>query len=414
MTANWTRQAGGLSADAAAETIIPSCPPQQELENKRKRWCRRAKSKRIHDYRSTAIEIMKLRKNSQCRFKWRPRLLAALLTLGLVLSVAASLYCNFVTVTLGFVPNGYTGDEVGVALWSFQGEDKRCQSFQDAYKLGGFSGDDDYSNWIVNGDIAWTIARCAAIVGFFFGAIALVCILLNLCDRYEPRLVDVLAYTVVIALVSEAAKLGLFFSTDLCVSDDFWYSTELDEYTGSTSCGMSLGAFICIGSIAVYFISGVLLIGYNARPEIDYYNYEENSLEELSVAGTGKTLSTQETSFLSSKQSQKWTGSQPPEKFHVEPILESPDEGFHETSSHMESHRRGSNMSSNVGSYSRTSYSEDRRRSSLFSEDEEEEEEDDYDAMQPLPQFHGSSRPRINARRMMDDDVSEISMDNNF
>eukprot|EP00984_Skeletonema_dohrnii_P022910 scaffold12013_cov129-Skeletonema_dohrnii-CCMP3373.AAC.3 len=80
----------------------------------------------------------------------------------------------------------------------------------------------------------------------------------------------------------------------------------------------------------------------------------------------------------------------------------------------MESHRRGSNMSSNVGSYSRTSYSEDRRRSSLFSEDEEEEEEEYYDAMQPLPQFHGSSRPRINARRMMDDDVSEISMDNTF
>ena len=69
-------------------------------------------------------------------------------------------------------------------------------------------------------------------------------------------------------------------------------------------------------------------------------------------------------------------------------------------------------MSSNVGSYSRTSYSEDRRRSSLFSEDEEEE--DGYDAMQPLPQFHGSSRPKINARRMMDDDVSEITMDNHF
>ena len=353
------------------------------------------------------------RKSSKrrCRLQWRPRLLAALLTVALVLSVAASLYCQFVTVTLGFVPDGYAGDKVGVALWSFQGPDGRCQSFQDAYNLGGFSnGDDNYSHWFANGDTAWMIARCAAFVGFIFGAIALVCILINLCGD-EPYLVDVLAYTVTIALVSEAAKIGLFFCIDLCVSGNFWYSVELDEYMGSTSCGMSYGAFICIGSITVYFISGVFLIAYNVRPEIDGHNCDENSLQEM------ETLSTHGTSLLSSnQQSQNWTGSLSPTEFRTEPILESVDDG-------MNSHRRqSSHMSSYVGSYNsnrrRSSlYSEksspDRRRSSLYSEAEYDEEGEDYDAMRPLPEFQRSNRPNP-PRRMMDDDVSAITMDNNF
>ena len=341
---------------------------------------------------------------SRCRLQWRPRLLAALLTLALVLSVAASLYCDFVTVTLGFVPDGYAGDEVGVALWSFQGPDGRCLSFQDAYNLGGFSnGDDNYSQWFANGDIAWMIARCAAIVGFVFGAIALICIFINLCGD-EPHLVDVLAYTVIIALVSEAAKLGLFFFTDLCFSGNFWYSVELDEYMGSTSCGMSQGAFICVGSIALYFVSGVFLLAYNARPEIDGYNYDENSLQELSVAGK-TTLSSQETSLLSSgKQSQLWKGSQ----FRIEPILENVDNGF---DANMNSHHRwSSHISSNVGSSN-----SGKRQSSLYNEAdycEAGDEDEYYDAEQPLPEFERPHRP--NARRMMDDDVSAITMETNY
>lgn len=339
---------------------------------------------------------------SRCRLQWRPRLLAVLLAVALVLSVAASLTCDFVIVTLGFVPDGYAGDEVGVALWSFQGPDGRCQSFQDAYNLGGFSnGDDNYSHWFANGDTAWMIARCAAIVGFVFGAIALVCILINLCGD-EPHLVDVLAYTVIIALVSEAAKIGLFFCIDLCVSGNFWYSVELDEYKGSTSCGMSPGAFVCIGSITLYFISGVFLIAYNVRPEIDSYNHDENSLQEMTLAG--KTLSTQGTSLLSSnQQSQKWTGSQSRTDFRIEPILETADDGF---GTDMNSHRR---QRSHMSSYVR-SIDSDRRRSSLYGEAEDEEE--DHDAMRPLPTFRRPRRP--NARRTMDDDVSAITMDNNF
>jgi len=346
------------------------------------------------------------RSQCQCSFKWRPRLLAALLTIGILLSIAGSLYCDFVTVTLGFVPSGYAGDEVGVALWSFLGPDRRCETFQDAYKLGGFiSGDSNYSNWFANGDMAWIIARCAAIFGFVFGAIALVCILINLCGD-EPHLVDVLVYTVLIASMSEAAKLGLFFCTNMCISEKFWYSVDLDEYMGSTSCGMSRGAFICIGSVFVYFVSGFLLIGYAVWPEIDYYNfsYDENSLQELSVEGKTSSSSTQETSFLSSKQSQKWTRSQSPVECRMEPILESADdECISDTKCHR---RRSSHLSSNVESKSTKSYS-DRRQSSFSSETEEE----DLDAMQLVPEY----RPRRPiATRMMGDDVSAITMDNSF
>lgn len=350
------------------------------------------------------------RSQCQCGFKWRPRLLTVLLTVGLLFSIGGSLYCDFVTVTLGFVPSGYAGDEVGVALWSFLGPDRRCQTFQDAYKLGGFTTGDDniYSKWFANGDMAWIIARCAAIVGFVFGAIALVCILINLCGD-EPKLVDVLVYTAIVASVSEAAKLGLFVTTNLCISENFWYSVDLDEYMGSTSCEMSQGAFICIGSIAAYFVAGVLLIGYAVWPEIDSYkfNYDEESLQELSVE-EDTLSSTKETSFLSSRQSQKWAGSQSLVECRMEPIKESEDDEIISEISEMKCNRRGiSDLGSCVGSQSTNSYS-DRRQSSLYSEAEEEGEKD-FDA---LPELY---RPRIPvARRVMEDDVSTITLENNF
>lgn len=333
----------------------------------------------VDDYRSSTRRrrLMCGKSCHLCRFTWRPRLLAVLLALALVLSIVASLYCDFLSVTLGFVPQGYAGDVVGIALWSFEGPDMRCHSFRDAYELGGLSiGDESYSNWIANGDIAWTVARVLAMAGVVFGTIALVCMLLNLCEN-EPHVVDVLAYTVVIALVSEAAKLGLFFKIDLCVSANFWHSNEIDEYMGST-CGMSQGAFICIGSMVVYFISGVLLILYCARPKIDDYNYDENSLAEMTATIAGKTLSTQATSFQRSQKSQPsaWTS---------------------------DIRREGSHMSSHVGPYSTKSFS-DRRQSSQGYCNEAVEEGDD-DVMQPLPQFHGSSKPRLM------DDMSAVTMD---
>ncbi|KAL7457136.1 hypothetical protein ACHAWC_008620 [Mediolabrus comicus] len=319
-----------------------------------------------------------------CRFAWRPRLLTVLLMLAFVLSIASSLYCEFLSVRLGFVPQGYTNNEVGVSFWSFQGQDGKCKSFQEAYKLGGFSiGDTSYSNWITNDDLAWTISRVMAMVGVAFGVVALTCILINLCSS-EPHLVDVLAYTTVIAMVSEAAKVGLFFSTNLCRSQNFWYNDEKEEYVGSTSCVMSHGAFVCIASIAIYFISALLLIGYHARPKSDEYDYDVKSLEEMTEMG--KTYETQSTS------------------------------GFNQSSSNMGSHisRGGSHMSSQVGTSSHMNSHQSRSRNSTdvvpsyYDEVVEEEEED---TMRPLPQFQRSRIP--NARRQMDD-MSAITMDTTF
>ena len=215
-------------------------------------------------------------------------------------------YCDFLIVDLGFIPRGYEHNALGVALWSFEAADGKCQSFQEAYILGGFStGDDNYSRLIINGDTAWTIARCAAMIGSLFGTVGLACSLINVCRDDGPILVDVLAYTVIVALISEASKLGLFFTTELCVSEDFWYSSEMDKYMGSTSCTLSQGAYICIGSISVYFILSVFLVGYNAWPMID--DYDDSSLQELVFEEK-----TQATSFLT-EESQKstlptWTG----------------------------------------------------------------------------------------------------------
>jgi hypothetical protein len=314
-----------------------------------------------------------------CRFAWRPRLLTVLLMLAFLLSIASSLYCEFLSVRLGFVPQGYTNNEVGVSFWSFQGQDGKCKSFQEAYKLGGFSiGDTSYSNWITNDDLAWTISRVMAMVGVAFGVVALTCILINLCSS-EPHLVDVLAYTTVIAMVSEAAKVGLFFSTNLCRSQNFWYNDEKEEYVGSTSCVM-------------------LLIGYHARPKSDEYDYDVKSLEEMTEMG--KTYETQSTSLMHSISSKpRETRSQLHTEPRIDPISKNMDDhGFNQSSSNMGSHisRGGSHMSSQVG----TSSHMNGDVPSYYDEVVEEEEED---TMRPLPQFQRSRIP--NASRQMDDNL---------
>lgn len=351
-----------------------------------------------------------------CRFAWRPRLLTVLLMLAFVLSIASSLYCEFLSVRLGFVPQGYTNNKVGVSFWSFQGQDGKCKSFQEAYKLGGFSiGDTSYSNWITNDDLAWTISRIMAMVGVAFGVVALTCILINLCSS-EPHLVDVLAYTTVIAMVSEAAKVGLFFSTNLCRSQNFWYNDEREEYVGSTSCVMSHGALLCIASIAIYFISALLLIGYHARPKSDEYDYDVKSLEEMTEMG--KTYETQSTSLMHSISSKpRETRSQLHTEPRIDPISKNmDDDGFNQSFSNMGSHmsRGGSHMSSQVGSSHIMNSHPSRSRTSTdvvpsyYDEVVEEEEED---TMQPLPQFQSSRIP--NASRQMDD-MSAITMDTTF
>ena len=349
-----------------------------------------------------------------CKFTWRPRLVTIFLSSGLVLSTTSSLYCDFFKVALGFIPKGYDNDVLGVALWSFEAADGKCQSFKEAYILGGFStGDDNYSRLIINGDIAWTIARFAALVGSFFGTVGLVCSLINVC-RDGPILVDVLAYTAIVGLISEASKLGLFFTTELCVSEDFWYSYEIDEYMGATSCTLSQGAYVCIGSIAVYFISSVFLVAYNSWPMID--DHDDSSLQEM-VFGE-KTSTTQATSFLT-EQSQKthsppWTETQA--DFQNELVSENESnesDDFDRMDSGVESfHRRESEMSSQVEPYSATSYTDFRRRSSVeTSYSDRGEEAYDDTVMHALPQFNGPKKHT--ARRLMDD-VSAITMDASF
>lgn len=351
-----------------------------------------------------------------CRFAWRPRLLAVLLMLAFALSIASSLYCDFLSVRLGFVPQGYTNNQVGVSFWSFQGQDGKCKSFQESYKLGGFSiGDTSYSNWITNDDLAWTISRIMAMVGVAFGVVALTCILINLCSS-EPYLVDVLAYTTVIAMVSEAAKVGLFFSTNLCRSQNFWYNDEKEEYVGSTSCVMSHGAFVSIASIAIYFISAFLLIGYHARPKSDEYDYDVKSLEEMTQMG--KKYETQSTSLMHSSSSKSRESRS--RIMHTEPRIDPisnnmVDDGFNQSFSNMGSHisRGGSHMSSQVRSSHKNSHPSRSRTStdvvaSYYDEVVEEEEED---TMQPLPQFQSSRIP--NASRQMDD-MSAITLDTSF
>ena len=121
---------------------------------------------------------------------WRPRLIALAFTAGLGLSTVSSLDCHLVD----FGDGGS-----GIGLWSLSGPNGRCLSYQDAREYRAPStpplgtgaddfivadgvgittkedaGTNNYSMWLVNGDISWSLCRIMAILGAAFGLFATV------------------------------------------------------------------------------------------------------------------------------------------------------------------------------------------------------------------------------------------------
>eukprot|EP00804_Cyclotella_cryptica_P017411 CCRYP_016646-RB/>CCRYP_016646-RB protein AED:0.12 eAED:0.13 QI:0/0.75/0.8/1/0.5/0.4/5/1908/296 len=186
--------------------------------------------------------------------------------------------------TLGFTPNMYSTDVVDFGLWSFEGPDGACVSHRDAFQDFSWAVSVKTSmtwSWFINSDISWTTSRIFAITSFFFGTFSFVTALRNTCLS-EPWLVDVLIYTSTAAMLCEASKLGLFFGSNLCISPDYWYNSSTDKFTGSKECSLGQSAFVSIGSIASYFISVIIGLGFacrsvDPRDDIDYY--DEKSLQ---------------------------------------------------------------------------------------------------------------------------------------
>ena len=111
-----------------------------------------------------------------CRFGWYPKILAFFVTAGLGLSATSSLYCDFMTIVLDFTPGGYYQNQVGLGLWSFESPLGQCVSYVEAYESGGLGM--GYSDWFMNKDFSWTVARILAMTGGLFGTISLVSVVM--------------------------------------------------------------------------------------------------------------------------------------------------------------------------------------------------------------------------------------------
>eukprot|EP00578_Thalassiosira_sp_NH16_P003206 CAMPEP_0181133634 /NCGR_PEP_ID=MMETSP1071-20121207/31631_1 /TAXON_ID=35127 /ORGANISM="Thalassiosira sp., Strain NH16" /LENGTH=323 /DNA_ID=CAMNT_0023220043 /DNA_START=98 /DNA_END=1069 /DNA_ORIENTATION=- len=224
-----------------------------------------------------------------CRFGWHPRVLSFFITAALALSIISSLDCKFLVVELGFIPKNYYGDDMGFGMWTYAAPGGRCLTYTESRESGGFSdGDSMYTNLFMNNDINWSISRILAVVGLAFGSIALISSWVNVC-KHEPHLVDVLAYTTITSFMCECSKFGLFIGTDLCRSPDYWYNNDSHEFAGSKDCQIDRGAFMCMTSIALYFVSMTLSVGLAARPKTDDYTYEESSLPSWMASETGSS-----------------------------------------------------------------------------------------------------------------------------
>lgn len=108
-----------------------------------------------------------------CRVAWHPRILAFFITIALGLSAISSLDCKFLAVDLGFTPEKYYSELVGIGLWSYEKPDGRCLSYGASHTSSGFS-DGLYSNSFINEDLNWSVARILAMCGVVFGFFAFV------------------------------------------------------------------------------------------------------------------------------------------------------------------------------------------------------------------------------------------------
>jgi len=91
--------------------------------------------------------------------------------------------------------------------------------------------------------------------------------------------VDIISYTTITAFLSECSKFGLFLGTDICTSEEYWYSNTSEQFSGSKSCKIGMGGYLSIGSFAAYFISMILAISnFTTAPQTDYTHGEEDSL----------------------------------------------------------------------------------------------------------------------------------------
>ena len=90
---------------------------------------------------------------------------------------------------------------------------------------------------------------------------------------------DIISYTTITAFLSECSKFGLFLGTDICTSEEYWYSNISEEFSGSKSCKIGMGGYLSIGSFVAYFISMILAISnFTTAPQTDYTHGEEDSL----------------------------------------------------------------------------------------------------------------------------------------
>mmetsp|Transcript_14455 Transcript_14455/g.18356 ORF Transcript_14455/g.18356 Transcript_14455/m.18356 type:complete len:503 (-) Transcript_14455:249-1757(-) len=275
---------------------------------------------------------------SMCLWGWHPFILFILLTTSFVLSTMSSLDCQFVHVRGIYYDESSdtTADNIGVGLWSFEEwisdpkkQNKRnkkseqegnkvkaaqdwynemikerrttCVMYGTAYKRGGLAfrtrnGDsvvseeekDVYKQWLINGDVNWSLSRLAAIFGFISGLIANAAIWLMVCIGMKPMSKEAILYANIIAFICEAIKFAIFFNISFCHSftnptptSTDWFDVGSESATTTTwdkmgqggrivrSCGFGRGSASSLSSTLLYFVAMVLILGYHLRPNND-------------------------------------------------------------------------------------------------------------------------------------------------
>jgi len=302
---------------------------------------------------------------NQCRVRWYPSVLSCLILSGWVFSLLSSLDCSFVSVSIGFDPlnSFYSSDPFGVGLWSFESPvvGGQCLMYGAAQKVGGLTqGDNNYSKPMTNSDRSWSMSRGFAVLGAVCGFLASVLIWFKLCcKKCDPKKEWVL-YGTILAFLCEGIKFGIFFNVRMCTASDMWLqagsaskdiadepgnSTDMGavsnmtysggasnitsilrngdvsedaaggftdvQYAKAQECDLSRGSLASMGSILLYLVAMVLLLGNIARPKDPAHGSAYGGYDDVSLptylqsigqsVGTKKTKGTDAPKATSSK-----------------------------------------------------------------------------------------------------------------
>jgi len=185
---------------------------------------------------------------------------APILTAGFILSLYSSAGCNFIDLSVGFVPNNAAWNQSRAELGLFYYYDNSTvvsdNKYQQTFHEGCVRYTDDFDDAIVSKDRTWKVARVMASIALSGSLLATITIWIIILSPVPVQCVwpGILLPTSMLAFIAEGSKF-LFFDIALC-RNAVWFPSGVDSLPEeAASCGLGPSAFVGIAAGSLHLVA---------------------------------------------------------------------------------------------------------------------------------------------------------------